>query len=449
MLNLTMGSRISCDGASRRDMLRVGSLGLAGITLPRLLQAKALAAGSKRSGALDRKNVIVMWMQGGPSHIDSFDPKPAAPGDIRGEFSAIATRTPGVQVSEHLPRLASRSDLYSIIRSGYSYNGSHGVADAYMLSGWRFNASTVYPTYGSIVSRELGYRHGMPPFVQLGTSIDNRFNGGVAGYAGAEHNPFLVAEDPARPDFSIDGLSLPGGMTAARFARRERMLDTVDRWRRKVEATGTDLGAMNSYYEKAAGLVTSPAARQAFDLSRESDRLRERYGKTRLGQSCLLARRLIESGVRLVTVTMGGWDTHANNFKSLKSSLLPSLDNAYATLLEDLAERGLLDDTLVVWLGDFGRTPKINSAAGRDHWVGSTVFCIGGGGVRTGLAVGRSDANAEQPATDRVQVEDIAATLYYLLGIDTEKHYTAPDGRPFRILAQGRVLTEILDSRAV
>lgn len=449
MLNLTMGSRISCDGASRRDMLRVGSLGLAGITLPRLLEAKARGAGSKRSAALDRKNVILMWMQGGPSHIDSFDPKPGAPGDIRGEFSAIATRTPGVQVSEHLPRLAARSDLYSIIRSGYSYNGSHGVADAYMLSGWRFNASTIHPTYGSIVSRELGYRQGMPPFVQLGTSIDNRFNGGVAGYAGAEHNPFLVAEDPTRPDFSIDGLSLPGGMTADRFARRERMLDTVDRWRRKVEATGTDLGAMNSYYEKASGLVTSPAARQAFDLSRESDKLRERYGKTRLGQSCLLARRLVEAGVRLVTVTMGGWDTHANNFKSLKSNLLPTLDNAYSTLLEDLAERGLLDDTLVVWLGDFGRTPKINSAAGRDHWVGSTVFCIGGGGVRTGLAVGRSDANAEQPATDRIQVEDIAATLYHLLGIDTEKHYTAPDGRPFRIFAQGRVLSDMLDSRAV
>jgi Protein of unknown function (DUF1501) len=445
MFNLLSGSRMHCDGVSRRDMIRVGSLGLAGISLPRLLQAKA----ANPRGVQDRKNVIVMWMQGGPSHIDSFDPKPAAPADIRGEFAAIPTRTPGCKVSEHLPRLASRSDLFSIVRSGYSYNGSHGVADAYMLSGWRFNVSTIYPTYGSVVSRELGYRRGMPPFVQLGTSIDNRFNGGVAGYAGAEHNPFLVAEDPTRPDFSIDGLSLSGGMTAARFARRERMLDTVDRWRRQIESSGTDMGAMNSYYEKASGLVTSPAARQAFDLKRESDRLRDRYGRTRIGQSCLLARRLIESGVRLVTVTMGGWDTHANNFKSLKSGLLPALDNAYSTLLEDLAERGMLDDTLVLWLGDFGRTPKINSAAGRDHWVGSTVFCMGGGGVRTGLAVGRSDANGEQPATERIQVEDIAATLYHLLGINTDKHYVAPDGRPFRVFAQGRVLNEMLDARAV
>ncbi|MBM4097609.1 MAG: DUF1501 domain-containing protein [Planctomycetes bacterium] len=449
MLELSMGSHRLVGDSSRRDVIRIGSLGLAGITLPRLLESRANGAATRRSGAIDRKNVIVMWMQGGPSHIDSFDPKPSAPGDIRGEFSAIATRTPGCQVSEHLPRMASRSDLYSIIRSGYSYNASHGVADAYMLSGWRFNASTVYPTYGSVVSRELGYRQGLPPFVQLGTSIDNRFNGGVAGYAGAEHNPFLVAEDPSKPDFSIDGLSLPGGMTADRFARRERMLDSVDRWRRQLEASGTDLGAMNSYYEKAAGLVTSPKARQAFDLSRESDKLRERYGRTKLGQSCLLARRLVEAGVRLVTVTMGGWDTHANNFKSLKGNLLPTLDNAYATLLEDLSDRGLLEDTLVVWLGDFGRTPKINSAAGRDHWAGSTVFCMGGGGVRTGLAVGRSDPNAEQPATDRVEVEDIAATLYHLLGIDTEKHYVAPDGRPFRILVKGRVLGEILDSRAI
>ena len=238
------------------------------------------------------------------------------------------------------------------------------------------------------------------------------------------------------------------GITINRLDRRRSMLDQLDAQFETTRNSGA-LDRLSHFQKRAFDMLITSKTREAFDLSRESDKLRERYGKTRLGQSCLLARRLVEAGVRLVTVTMGGWDTHANNFKSLKSNLLPTLDNAYSTLVEDLAERGMLDDTLVVWLGDFGRTPKINSAAGRDHWVGSTVFCIGGGGVRTGLTVGRSDANAEQPATDRIQVEDIATTLYHLLGIDIEKHYTAPDGRPFRIFTQGRVLSEMLDSRAV
>jgi|688.fasta_scaffold09805_10 hypothetical protein len=442
MFEVGFGPSHNCEGTNRREFIRIGSLGLAGLTLPTLLQANAASA--KKKEPVDNLSVIFMWMQGGPSHIDTFDPKPNAPSDIRGEFSVIPTNIPGVQISEHLPMMAKNLDKYSIIRSGYSYNGSHGVADAYMLTGWRFNPSTVYPTYGAVMSRELGYRNGMPPYVQLGNSIDQRFGGGLPGYAGSEHNPFIIQEDPSKADFSIDGVSLPNGLTSSRFGRRERMLQKLDNWQKKIETKGNDVGAMNSFYDKAFSMVTSPAAKRAFDLSQEPVKVRERYGMNKFGQSCLLARRLVESGVRFINVTMGGWDTHANNFKTLKDRNLPTIDQSWSALLEDLQTRGMLEKTMVIWLGDFGRTPKINSAAGRDHWAGSTVFCMGGGGMKVGSVIGKSDANAEQPVTPPIQIEDIAATLYTILGIPLDKHYVAPDGRPFRINLNGKVVNEIL-----
>jgi hypothetical protein len=442
MFEVGFGPSRNCEGSNRREFIRIGSLGLAGLTLPTLLQANAASA--KKKEPIDNLSVIFMWMQGGPSHIDTFDPKPNAPSDIRGEFSVIPTNIPGVQISEHLPMMAKNLDKYSIIRSGYSYNGSHGVADAYMLTGWRFNPSTVYPTYGAVMSRELGYRNGMPPYVQLGNSIDQRFGGGLPGYAGSEHNPFIIQEDPSKADFSIDGVSLPNGLTSSRFGRRERMLQKLDNWQKKIETKGNDVGAMNSFYDKAFSMVTSPAAKRAFDLSQEPVKVRERYGMNKFGQSCLLARRLVESGVRFINVTMGGWDTHANNFKTLKDRNLPTIDQSWSALLEDLQTRGMLEKTMVIWLGDFGRTPKINSAAGRDHWAGSTVFCMGGGGMKVGSVIGKSDANAEQPVTPPIQIEDIAATLYTILGIPVDKHYVAPDGRPFRINLNGKVVNEIL-----
>ena len=442
MFEVGFGPSHNCEGTNRREFIRVGSLGLAGLTLPNLLQANAASA--KKKEPVDNLSVIFMWMQGGPSHIDTFDPKPNAPSDIRGEFSVIPTNIPGVQISEHLPMMAKNLDKYSIIRSGYSYNGSHGVADAYMLTGWRFNPSTVYPTYGAVMSRELGYRNGMPPYVQLGNSIDQRFGGGLPGYAGSEHNPFIIQEDPSKADFSIDGVSLPNGLSSSRFSRRERMLQKLDNWQKNIETKGNDVGAMNSFYDKAFSMVTSPAAKRAFDLSQEPVKVRERYGMNKFGQSCLLARRLVESGVRFINVTMGGWDTHANNFKTLKDRNLPTIDQSWSALLEDLQTRGMLEKTMVIWLGDFGRTPKINSAAGRDHWAGSTVFCMGGGGMKVGSVIGKSDANAEQPVTPPIQIEDIAATLYTILGIPLDKHYVAPDGRPFRINLNGKVVNEIL-----
>ena len=439
MFEVGFGPSRNCEGTNRREFIRIGSLGLAGLTLPTLLQANAASA--KKKEPVDNLSVIFMWMQGGPSHIDTFDPKPNAPSDIRGEFSAIPTNIPGVHISEHLPMMAKNLDKYSIIRSGYSYNGSHGVADAYMLTGWRFNPSTVYPTYGAVMSRELGYRNGMPPYVQLGNSIDQRFGGGLPGYAGSEHNPFIIQEDPSKPDFSIDGVSLPNGLTSSRFGRRERMLQKLDNWQKNIETKGNDVGAMNSFYDKAFSMVTSPAAKRAFDLSQEPVKVRERYGMNKFGQSCLLARRLVESGVRFINVTMGGWDTHANNFKSLRDSRVPPVDKALPQLLADLEQRGLLGNTLVCWLSDFGRTPKVNSASGRDHWATAGFALMAGAGVPGGMVLGATDDEGGFVTKDEYGSEDIAATVYTKLGIPVELIAKSQDGRPIRLI-EGKPIKE-------
>ncbi|WP_165224851.1 DUF1501 domain-containing protein [Aquisphaera insulae] len=451
MFHLTRGSARDCDGVSRREFLRVGGLGLAGLSLADMLRMEGHAAASTPTrgapSALKKKararSVILLWMQGGASHIDTFDPKPEAPPEIRGEFGVIPTALPGVQICEHLPRMAQHLDRTTVIRSGYSYNAGHGIADAYMLSGWRFSPATVYPSMGSVVARELPANPGMPPYMQLGTHVDAKQGGGLAGYVGGEYNPFVMTSDPNAKAFSVDGITLPNGLTADRFARRRKMLDRFDRWQQTVEAQAGESRAMDRFYEKAFGVVTSPQAKRAFDLSEEAPALRDRYGRNTFGQSCLLARRLVEAGVRFVTVSYGGWDTHQNNFASLKGSLLPRLDAGYASLLADLDQRGLLDETIVAWMGDFGRTPKINSAAGRDHWAGSMVFCLGGGGIRVGEVLGKTDRQAEQPTTKMVQAEDIAATVFDRLGIPLDTHYLAPDGRPFPINPGGRVIEEL------
>lgn len=443
MLDLAIGGTRDCEGVTRRQLLRIGTAGAVGLSLPRLLQSRAFADSAGKPKR-DDLSLILLWMQGGPSHIDTFDMKPEAPVEIRGEFSTIPTNVPGTSICEHLPKLAKQADKFSIIRSGYSYNGSHGVADAYMLSGWRYSPSVAYPCYGSVISKELGYRKSMPPHVQLGLNVDRRFMGGVAGFLGNEFNPFEVAEDPSAKQFSINGISLPAGVSSDRFARRRTMLAKLNTWQKSVEESSDSVEAMDSFYEKAFAMVTSPAAKKAFDLSAENAKTRDAYGRNRFGQSCLLARRLVESGVRVVTVTDGGWDTHDQNFRSLKTGKLPTLDAAYATLLSDLSERGMLDSTIVLWLGDFGRTPRVNPSAGRDHWAGSTVFTIGGGGIKTGQLIGQSNEYAEQPTTDPIRVEDIAATLYSHYGIPLDRHYVTPDGRPVSINDGGRVLTELL-----
>ncbi|MGF1577736.1 MAG: DUF1501 domain-containing protein [Gemmataceae bacterium] len=432
-----------CRGVSRREFLRVGGLSALGLSLPTFfsLQAQASQGTANRSSQV---NCILLWMRGGPSHIDTFDPKPDAPAEIRGEFDTIPTRLPGVRISEHLPRIAQQLDKLSIIRGHNPQNGSHGRADHLMMSGRQFNAAMTFPCFGSVVAKERGYQDGMFPFVQLGRQVDRRFGGGVAGFLGDEYNAFEVHEDPNRSNFRVRDLSVQS-RDRSRLERRHAMLSEMDRYQRGVEDTNSPvLQSRDVFYERAYNLITSPNARRAFDLDREPDRVRDTYGRTQLGQSCLLARRLVEAGVHFVTVTDGGWDTHQKNFETLKTRRLPPLDQAYAALLSDLHDRGLLENTLVVWFGDFGRTPVVNPSAGRDHWATAGVACLGGGGVKMGEVVGATSARGEVVVNNPVTPQDLAATVYQTLGIPLHTWYRAQDGRPIELVPSGRPVQQLL-----
>jgi uncharacterized protein (DUF1501 family) len=442
MFDLSTGSSRDCSGVSRREFLRVGGLSALGLSLASFLRLQAAAP--KPSARKKTINCILLWMQGGPSHHDTFDPKPDAPAEVRGEFATVPTTLSGVRIAEHLPLLAKQTDKYSIIRGHDPKNGSHGVADHLMMSGRPFNASLPFPCYGSVVAKERGYRDGMLPFVQLGRFIDRRFNGGIAGFLGDEFNPFEVGDDPNAPGFKVRDLSVASEADRKRLERRYAMLGDLDRYQKEVEEAPQVVRARDTFYEKAHALITSPAAKKAFAIDLESEKLRERYGRNMFGQSCLLARRLIEGGVHFVTVTDGGWDTHQNNFKSLKERKLPVLDRAYSALLQDLHDRGLLDTTLVVWFGDFGRTPKINPSAGRDHWATAGVACMGGGGVKRGEVVGATNALGEFVTDSPVTPQDLAATIYHTLGIPLHTWYRAQDGRPIELVPEGKPVRQLV-----
>lgn len=440
MFDLITGSSRDCGGVSRRHFLQIGGLATLGLTLPGWLRVRAQTPASRTN-----VNCILLWMQGGPSHLDIFDPKPDAPAEVRGEFGVIDTNLPGVKVCEHLPRLAKQLDKYSIIRGCDPQNGSHGVADHLMMSGHKFNPSLAFPCYGSVVAKERGYRQGMFPFVQLGRAIDRRFNGGVPGFLGDEYSAFEVGDDPSQTNFRVRDLSLAQSTDAKRLERRQSMLSDLEKHQKAVETQASGaVQARDAFYEKAFGLITSPAAKRAFDLGQEADKLRDDYGRNSFGQSCLLARRLLEGGVQFVTITDGGWDTHQNNFKSLKERLLPRIDQGYSALLRDLDVRGMLDNTLVVWMGDFGRTPKVNSAAGRDHWSTASVVTMGGGGIKRGEIVGRTNALAEFVVDNPVTPQDIAATIYHAVGVPLDTWYKAQDGRPIQLIPQGKPIRQLV-----
>src|SRR5262245_46123312 len=444
MLDLFTGAASDCSGVTRRTFLRLGGLAAFGLSFPQYLWAMADAATTPGAPKAKAKRCILLWMQGGPSHIDTFDPKPDAPVEIRGEFATIPTTLPGVRFSEHLPQLARLTDLYSTIRGHDPRNGSHGVADHLMMSGRPFNASLAFPCFGSVVAKERGFRDGIFPFVQLGRFVDRRFNGGVAGFLGDTYNPFEVPDDPNNPAFKVRDLSLPGEEARRRLERRVNMLPAPGNSPAAVERSAAAVQARAAFSEKAIGRVTSPVAKKAFDIAQEPDRLRDRYGRTQFGQNCLLARRLIEAGVHFVTVTDGGWDTHQENFKSLKDRLLPRLDQGFAALLADLSDRGLLDSTLVVWFGDFGRTPKINPSAGRDHWASAGVACLAGAGVKAGQVVGSTNALGEFVTDSPVTPQDLAATIYHVLGVPLHTWYKTPDGRPIELVPEGKPVRQLV-----
>ena len=441
MLNFFPQQSSNCESPNRRNfMLQAGTLAGAGLSLDQLLRAA-------KPGQKD-VNCILIWTRGGTSHHDTLDPKPNAKAEVRGDFGVIDTALPGIQFTDQMPRFAKEAGRFSVMRNLNPKNGSHGTADAFMMSGWKFNPSITYPTFGSVVAKEKGFRGTIPPFIQVGTQVDRRFNGGTAGYLGIAHNPFEIPGDPNSSKFTVRDIKPYGGITAERMADRRNALKVIDTFQRDLEKQPDALNAVDKHYENAFSIMTSASTQQAFELSEEDDKTRDDYGRHNLGQSCLLARRLIEAGTRFVTVTSGGWDTHTKNFTGLKK-LLPPLDQAFPALIADLQERGLLDSTLVVWMTDFGRTPIINSAAGRDHWSSASILCMAGAGTPAGFVLGETDDIGERPVGKEYYPADVAATIYTKLGIPLDTTHVTPDGRPMT-LCHGNVISEFMggDARA-
>jgi len=442
MLRLYSAPTRGCDGLRRRDFLQLGGLAGLGLALPTLLASRAKVfgnptpAGSAAKGA----DCILIWTRGGTSHHDTFDPKPEAPASVRGEYGVVDTGLPGVKFAEVIPRLAKEQGRFALLRSLNPQNGSHGVADQWMMSGHAHNPSVHYPCYGSIVSHEKGFLTKMPPFVQLGEQVDRTFGGGTAGYLSAEHNPFELLADPNGSPFNVRDITPPQGVDMGRVGRRRGMLAAIEALQKKADAQPSAFDAQDEHYKTALDMITAPETKRAFELDSEDPRLRERYGRTTFGQSCLLARRLIESGVRFVTVSDGGWDHHTNLFPGIKSKI-PPLDQAIPELLIDLEQRGLLQTTLVVWLTDFGRTPKINSASGRDHWASAGFALAAGAGVPAGHVLGKTDDEGGRPTRDEYYTQDVAATIYTKLGIPLDLITSTPDGRPIK-LNEGRTIKE-------
>ena len=437
MLNLFSQRDRNCEfGYRRRSMLQIGALSGLGLSLDTALRAQAETTSQKNL------NCILIWTRGGTSHIDSIDPKPEANADVRGEFSTISTALPGVMFTELMPRFAERLGQFSILRNLNPRNGSHSVADAIMMSGKPVNPTVTFPCFGSVISKERGKRNSLPPFIQLGSFVDHRARGGLAGYLGIEHNAFEVPGDPNSDKFTVRDVTPPGGLTLSRMERRQRALDLLDTLPRKRKEHAGSLEATDRFYQNAFDVISSPETKTAFDLTAENPKLRDSYGRHYFGQSCLLARRLVESGARFVTVSDGGWDTHSNNFKTLRKKL-PPVDQAIPALIDDLQERGLLETTLVVWMTDFGRTPAINANAGRDHSSTASYILMAGIGTPVGTVIGETDQSAERIVGDEYYAHDVAATIYAKLGIPLDTSHIAPDGRPIW-LCEGTPIKELM-----
>jgi uncharacterized protein (DUF1501 family) len=438
--------RAFCDGVTRRNMLRIGGAGLLGATvsLPDLLQRTVRADGSQ-----DDVSLIVLFLHGGLSTIDTFDLKTDAPAEFRGDFQPIATTVPGLSVCEHLPKLAQTAHRFSLVRNFTHSNSDHGPADHYMLTGYRATAAfnpnlkpnNQRPSLGSIIAKVLGPRGGVPPYV----CVPLMHPSCGSAYLGATCAPFVVEADPNSPNFKVPDLAPPLVVDAERLESRKSLLQAVDRLRKSADLAANSQALKRSkFQEKAFELVTSAQTRKAFDLAAESPALRDEYGRTTLGQSCLMARRLVEAGVRCVTIDHHNWDTHYRNFQVLKDDLLPQLDAGLSALLRDLDERGSLSKTLVAVFGEFGRTPRINKDAGRDHWGPSNTIFLAGGGVKPGVVVGKTNALGEKPEGASHGPEDLLATIYHLLGVDASREFYTPEGRPVPIANNGRLIQDVL-----
>lgn len=418
--------------STRRQFLQVGAAGamsLAGFLrlshAGEVRQAKAKAA-------------IFVWLGGGPPHLDTFDLKPDAPAEVRGEFKPVATNVPGVQICEHLPLLAKCADKFAVVR-GISHSlAGHELGTEYLNTGNRPVPSLVYPGYGAVVGKELPGAAELPHFVAIPTTPQK------AGYLGVRHAPLQTnaVPTPGQP-FNVRGISLAGGVTVEQFEKRQQLLNQLDTTFQELASESKLVEGLDQFSRQALAMVTSPKARTAFDVNQEKAAVAASFGEHRFGMSCLLALRLIEAGVRFATVSFGGWDTHVNNFRQCKTALLPQLDQGLSALLAGLAERGLLDSTIVYVTGEFGRTPKINGRAGRDHWPRAMCGLFAGGGVRGGQVIGASDAQGMGPAGAALTPDQAAASFYHALGIDHRKEYHTSTGRPVMIVREGSVIRDL------
>lgn len=443
-----MSFHTNCSGLSRRDCLQLGLGTLLGGGLATALRARdASGDGAQRPIKSQAKACILIWQDGGPSHYETFDPKPEAPVEICGQFRAIPTTLPGIYFSEHLTRLAKITDKFAVIRSIRHNQGNHGAGNHYMMTGAppRIPVGcgafvSFHPSMGSVVSHELGAPPGLPAYF----SMPSMSRSGGPNFLGARHAPFVVGGDPNSPGFRVRDVALPERLTADRFLQRCEIRAELDTFRRELDKAAADPAIeLDEHYQQAYDLMNSKEAQAAFDIGREPDATRERFGRTAFGQRCLLARRLVEAGVPFITVYDGGWDDHRGLFDAFKKKM-PPWDNAVAALISDLQDRGLLETTLVIALGEFGRTPQVNKDAGRDHWSNAMSVLFAGGGTPGGLIVGSTDKKGYSAIERVLSPENFVSTVYAKLGIDPGKILYTPQGRPAHIVSDPTPISELM-----
>jgi hypothetical protein len=425
----------TCDGIQRRDFLRVGVLGASSLTLSNYLRL-AHAGEVKQAKAT---SAIFINLGGGPSHMDTFDLKPNAPSEYRGEFNPIQTNVTGIEISEHLPKLAQQMDKFAILRGVSHSLAAHELGSQYVNTGNRPIPSIEFPGYAAVVTRELGGPEDLPSNVAVPNSPQK------AGYLGVRYAPLNTGSSPkAGMAYSVRGVTLGNGLTVADVEKRQNLLKDLDSTFRGAEKNSQLLDGLDRFGQQAYSMITSSRSREAFDISKESPSFTEQFGKTDFGASCLLASRLIESGVRFVTLNYGGWDTHQDNWVRLKSKQLPPFDEGLAALLNGLAQKGLLSTTCVYVTGEFGRTPKINTTRnGRDHYARAMFMLMAGGGIKPGQVLGETDDKALGPVGDGFKPDHVAASFYHNLGIDSHKEYHTNIGRPVMIVRDGEIIPEL------
>lgn len=441
MIDLPVGERAGrYAGVSRRSFLRLGALGGFGLTLADALRAEANTPAQAGRREPRARSVILVYLGGGLSHHDSFDPKPDAPEEIRGIYHPIATHVTGLHVGELLPRMARVMDKVALIRSGAHNNDHHETATNWVLCGRFGSPFGDYPAMGAVVAHQLGFRGPLPPYVAIPRNPSFTWELGKSSWLGGRYESFKTG-DPNQPNFQVQDVAPVENVSPQSAQRRRSLLQTMDGLARHIQ--GNDqIATYGEFQQRAAALLLSSEARSAFAMEREPAGLRDRYGRTTFGQSCLLARRLVERGVRFVTVNYGGWDHHSQIWNNLNRKL-PEFDQGFSTLILDMQERGLLANTLVVCMGEFGRTPLVNRDMGRDHWGPAASLVFAGAGVRGGLVLGQTDRQGAYVTRRPVAPADVAYTIYDCVGVDPHRWLMHPEGRPVEILDRGAVVREL------